>query len=87
MAVKKTMNISTVRATPEQRDQLDKIVKKLGFRSIAHFFTRSMETLFEQHQAGRKLVWPLRYEEAKEFQRSKLPKAAKTVPRVPKKRT
>jgi hypothetical protein len=59
------MNISTVRATPEQRDQLDKIVKKLGFSSIAHFFTRSMETLFEQDHAGQKLTWPLRYEETK----------------------
>jgi hypothetical protein len=63
---KKTVNISTVRATPETRAKLDRVVKGLGFRSKAHFFTRSMETLLEQLDAGQSLRWPLRFEEKKE---------------------
>jgi hypothetical protein len=58
----KTMNISTVRAGTETRDELESIVKTLGFRTIAHFFTRAMETLMEQIQAGQELRWPLRFE-------------------------
>jgi hypothetical protein len=64
-ATKKTVNISTVRATPETKAKLEKRVKELGFRTIAHFFTRSMETFLEQIDAGRALKWPLRFEEIK----------------------
>jgi hypothetical protein len=64
-ATKKTVNISTVRATPETKEKLDKRVKELGFRTIAHFFTRSMETFLEQTDAGHALKWPLRFEETK----------------------
>jgi hypothetical protein len=60
--IKKTVNISTVRATPETRKKLEDAVKCLGFRSIAHFFTRSMETLLEQVERGECLRWPLRFE-------------------------
>jgi hypothetical protein len=59
------MNISTVRATLEEKQKLDRIVKVLGFRTMAHFFTRCMETLFEQIDAGQSLRWPLRFEEIK----------------------
>jgi len=60
--IKKTVNISTVRATPETRAKLEKAVKELGFRSIAHFFTRMVETLLEQVAKGEELRWPLRFE-------------------------
>jgi hypothetical protein len=63
--VKKTANISTVRTTPENKAKLEQTVKALGFKGIAHFFTRSMETLLEQIAAGQKLIWPLRFEEHK----------------------
>jgi len=59
---KKTVNISTVRATLETRKKLEEAVKALGFRSIAHFFTRAMETFLEQVTAGEELRWPLRFE-------------------------
>jgi hypothetical protein len=70
-AIKKTVNISTVRATPQDKQKLDRMVKGLGFRTIAHFFTRTMETLFEQIEAGQNLRWPLRFEEKKEEARQK----------------
>lgn len=57
------MNISTVRALPETKAKLEKIAHDQGFSSMAHFFTRAMETLIEQVEAGQKLVWPLRFEE------------------------
>jgi len=60
--IKKTVNISTVRATPETRARLEKAVKELGFRSIAHFFTRMVDTLLEQVAKGEELRWPLRLE-------------------------
>lgn len=60
--IKKTVNISTVRATPETRVKLEKAVRELGFRSIAHFFTRMVETLLEQVAKGEELRWPLRLE-------------------------
>ena len=65
-AYKKTTNISTVRATPEDKAKLEQIVKRLGFRTIAHFFTRTMEVLFEQIEAGQELHWPLRFVTKKE---------------------
>jgi hypothetical protein len=63
--IKKSMNISTVRATPEEKAKLQELAKKLGFSSMAHFFTRAMETLFEQTDAGDELTWPLRFEAKK----------------------
>ena len=60
--IKKTVNISTVRATPETRVKLEKAVRELGFRSIAHFFTRMVEALLEQVAKGEELRWPLRLE-------------------------
>ena len=63
---KKTVNISTVRANPEQKAKLERIVKALGFRTIAHFFTRAMETLFDQIDKGQELHWPLRFVTKKE---------------------
>jgi hypothetical protein len=63
---KKTMNISTVRATPETKEKFERTVKELGFKTMAHFFTRSMETLLEQVDAGQALRWPLRFEKTKE---------------------
>lgn len=66
MPAKKTANISTVRATPEEKIKLEETVRRLGFRSIAHFFTRSMETLLAQHDAGEDFIWPLRFETKKE---------------------
>ena len=65
MPFKKTFNISTVRTTPQMKTKFERTVKTLGFRSMAHFFTRSMETLLEQTDAGQTLVWPLRYEQQK----------------------
>jgi hypothetical protein len=63
--IKKSMNISTVRATPEEKAKLQQLAKKLGFSSMAHFFTRATETLFEQTDAGDELTWPLRFEAKK----------------------
>jgi hypothetical protein len=76
-AIKKTANISTVHTTPENKRKLERIVKELGFRSMAHFFTRSMETLFEQIDAGQSLRWPLRFEEKKETSEKTSPKRSK----------
>jgi hypothetical protein len=75
---KKTVNISTVRATPQTKEKLERVVKDLGFRSMAHFFTRSMETLLEQVDAGQSLRWPLRFEEKKEEARKTSPKHGKS---------
>jgi hypothetical protein len=61
--IKKIANISTVRTTPEVKAKLEQIVHALGFKSMAHFFTRSMETLLEQTAKGQTLVWPLRFEQ------------------------
>jgi|SRR5262245_33869338 len=63
---KKTANISTVRTTPEIKRKLERTVKTLGFSTMAHFFTRSMETLLEQIEAGHELHWPLRFITKKE---------------------
>jgi len=63
--IKKTVNISTVRATPETKKKLEAAVKELGFRSIAHFFTRAVETLLEQVAKGERLRWPLRFEKSR----------------------
>lgn len=62
MPIYKKVNISTVRADPETKERFEKIVRQLGFSSMAHFFTRAMETLLEQKAAGQKLKWPLRFE-------------------------
>lgn len=61
-AIKKTANISTVRATAKEKAKLQQAVKALGFRTIAHFFTQAMETFLEQLDAGEQLRWPLRFE-------------------------
>jgi hypothetical protein len=45
---------------------------------MAHFFTRSMETLLEQVDAGQSLRWPLRFEEKKEEARKTSPKHGKS---------
>jgi propanediol dehydratase small subunit len=75
--LKKTTNISTVRATSEEKKKLADIVRDLGFRTIAHFFTRAMETLFEQIESGQELHWPLRFvtkeEQARLQASSKIP--------------
>ena len=86
MPAKKTVNISTVRATPEEKAKLDRIAKKLGFRTIAHFFTRAMETLFEQIDSGQDLHWPLRFitkEEEARLQASSKTPAPKSGRRKP----
>jgi hypothetical protein len=70
--IKKTMNISTVRATPETREELEATVKRLGFRSIAHFFTRAMETLLEQAASGESLRWPLLFERTRKASAKRL---------------
>jgi len=62
---KKTANISTVRATPQEKENLRKLVKELGFNTVAHFFRHAMETLFKQISLGQELVWPLRFEQKK----------------------
>ena len=56
------MHISTLRATPETRVKLANRVKELRFKSIGHFFMRSMETFLEQTDAGQTLKWPLWFE-------------------------
>ena len=61
----KKVNISTVRADPETKERFERIVRELGFSSMAHFFTRSMETLIEQKEAGQNLKWPLRFEQGR----------------------
>ena len=79
---KKTVNISTVRATPQDKAKLDRIVKTLGFRTIAHFFTRAMETLFEQIDGGQDLHWPLRFVTKKEEARLKASSKSERPPKI-----
>ena len=62
---KKTANISTVRATPQEKENLKKLVKELCFNTVAHFFRHTMETLIKQIALGEELVWPLRFEQKK----------------------
>jgi hypothetical protein len=68
---KKTANISTVRATPEEREEFKKLVQRLGFSSMAHFFRQAMETLIKQTALGEDLVWPLRFEKRKRASENK----------------
>jgi hypothetical protein len=70
---KKTANISTVRTTLETKQKLERVVKTLGFSSMAHFFTRSMETLLEQFDAGQEFIWPLRFQIKKEASEKRKP--------------
>lgn len=63
MPIYKKVNISTVRADPQTKERFERIVKELGFSSMAHFFTRTMETLLEQIAAGQELKWLLRFEQ------------------------
>jgi len=68
---KRTANISTVRTTPAEKAKLRELTKRLGFSTLAHFFRRAMETLFEQTDSGEQIQWPLRFETKKEEARGK----------------
>jgi hypothetical protein len=53
------------RLESEQKAELKRVTKKLGFPRPTDFVRHAIETLLEQIRAGHDLVWPLRFERKK----------------------
>ena len=51
-----------MRVDPEEKAELKRVIKKLGFARITDFFRHAMETLHKQISLGEDLEWPLRFE-------------------------
>jgi len=57
------------RLESDQKEELKRVTKKLGFPRPTDFVRHAIETLLEQIRLGHDLVWPLRFEK-KENRRS-----------------